>query len=139
MEMAGIDEMTPLRQTWSILAAVCLAAALAVAVPQMGGCAAGTNPLGSVLLAPDTFAKKLAVEYVTVTEIRSTATALLNAGKISGNDGQNTLDATDVARAGLDVARDMAATDLSSAEAKLTAAKTILDSIRAYLLTKGGA
>jgi hypothetical protein len=133
--------MQIVRQTWTILAAVCVAAALAVAVPQMGGCAAGTNGMGSVLLAPDldTFNKRLAVGKIAATTVRQTATALLDAGKLSSADGENVLASTDVARAGLDIAEKLSATDLTSADAKLTAVKTILDSIRAYLLTKGGA
>jgi hypothetical protein len=97
------------------------------------GCAAGTNGMGSVLLAPDTFAERLAVGYSLVAQVRATATALLDAGKISSQDGQNTLDATDVFRAGLDVARGMAATDLTGAEAKLAAIKTGLTALKTYV------
>lgn len=125
--------MTPLRQIWTILASVCVAATLAVAVPQFGGCAAGTNPLGSVLLAPDTFSERLAVGYALVGQVRATATALLDAKRITADDGQNTLEATDVFRAGLDVARGMAATDLSSAEAKLAAIRTGLTALKTYV------
>jgi hypothetical protein len=132
--------MPIVRQIWSILASVCVAAALAVAVPQFGGCAAGTNGMGSVLLPDvDTFNKRLAVGKIAATTVRQTATALLDAGKLSSADGENVLQSTDVARAGLDIAEKLSATDLTSADAKLTAAKTILDSLRAYLLTKGGA
>jgi hypothetical protein len=104
--------------------------AVALALP---GCAAGTNPLGSVLIAPDTFSERLAVGYTLVTQVRATATALLTAGKITADDGQNTLAATDVFRAGLDVARGMAATDLSGAEAKLAAIRTGLTALQTYI------
>ena len=125
--------MTPLRQVWSILAAVCVAAALTVGIPQFAGCAQGTNQIGSVLLAPDTFSERLAVGYSLVAQVRATATALLDAGKISSDDGQTTLAATDALRAGLDVARGMAATDLTGAEAKLAAIRTGLTALKTYV------
>lgn len=131
--------MPIVRQMWSVFAAISVFAALTVGIPQFAGCAAGTNPLGSVLLPDvDTFNKRLAVLKITATTVRRTTTALLNAAKISSDDGDNVLASTDVARAGLDIAEKLSATDLTSADAKLTAAKTILDGLRAYLLTKGG-
>jgi hypothetical protein len=127
--------MNVLRQIWTILASVCLAAALAVAVPQFGGCAAGTNGMGSVLL-PQTFNERIAASYALVTTLRATTTTLLNAGKISGIDGANVLAVTDVARAGIDVARTLSATDLTSADAKLTATNTALIALQQYLATR---
>jgi hypothetical protein len=127
--------MLIVRQVWAILASVCIAAALAVAVPQFGGCAAGTNPLGSVLL-PQTFNERIAAGYVLVTTARATATTLLNAGKLTADDGTNVLQVTDVARDGLNVARTLAATDLTSAEAKLAATNTALVALQQYLATR---
>jgi hypothetical protein len=123
----------------SILPGIVIGLALALPVATLPGCASGTNPIGSVLLIDlDTFNKRLAVGKIAATTVRQTATALLDAGKLSSADGENVLQSTDVARAGLDIAEKLSATDLTSAEAKLTAAKTILDSVRAYLLTRGG-
>lgn len=80
----------------------------------------------------------LAAGYSAVTAVRSTTTALLNANKISSSDGQNVLTQTDNARAGLDIAREMAKTDLTSASGKLTAVRTGLTALQVYLATKGG-
>jgi hypothetical protein len=99
------------------------------------GCAAGTNGMGSVLL-PQTFNERIAASYALVTTLRETATTLLNAGKISGTDGANVLQVTDVARAGIDVARTLSATDLTSADAKLTATNTALVALQQYLATR---
>jgi hypothetical protein len=99
------------------------------------GCASGTNPLGSVLL-PQTFNERVAAGYVLVSTLRTTATTLLNAGKLTADDGMNVLQITDVARDGLNVARTLAATDLTSAEAKLAATNAALVALQQYLATR---
>jgi hypothetical protein len=127
--------MTPIRQVWGILAAVCVAATLTVGIPQFAGCAQGTNGMGSVLL-PQTLNERIAAGYVLVSTLRSTATTLLDAGKLTADDGTNVLQVTDVARDGLNVARTLAATDLTSAEAKLAATNTVLVALQQYLATR---
>jgi len=84
------------------------------------------------------FNERLAVGYSTVTEVRQTATTLLNAKKLTADDGQQILDQTNNARAGLDVARTLAKTDLKGADSKLTAVRAALTALQAYLETKGG-
>jgi hypothetical protein len=127
--------MIAIRKMWSILGALCFAVVLGGAIPQFGGCASGTNPLGSVLL-PQTFNERIATGYVLVTTVRATATTLLNAGKLTADDGANVLQVTDVARDGLNVARALSATDLTSAEAKLAATNTALVALQQYLATR---
>jgi hypothetical protein len=131
--------MPIVRQVWSILASVCLAAALAVAVPQFGGCAAGTNGMGSVLLAPDidTFNKRLGAAYVLNTAVRRASVSLMDAGKISAQDGENTMAANDAAKAGLDLAATMSKIDLAAADGKLNAVSATLMALSAYLTARG--
>jgi hypothetical protein len=129
-------QMPIVRHTWSILAAVCVAATLTVGIPQFAGCAAGTSGMGSVLL-PQTLNERIAAGYVLVTTLRETATTLLNAGKLTADDGANVLQITDVARDGLNVARMLSATDLTSAEAKLAATNTVLVALQQYLTQRG--
>ena len=87
--------------------------------------------------SPTTFNEKLAIAYGTVTQVRTTATTLLKSGKIKADDAQNVLNQTDNARAGLDIARSMSGTDISTANGKLTAVETVLSSLSTYLSTKG--
>jgi len=96
----------------------------------------GCTALG--LPQADTFNERLAVGYATVTTVRTTAVTLLNTKKISAEDGQNVLSTTDGARAGLDLARVLAGTNLPAAESKLTAARSILTAVQAYLASRGG-
>jgi hypothetical protein len=130
--------MLIVRQVWAILASVCIAAALAVAVPQFGGCAAGTNPLGSVLLAPDldTFNKKLGAALTLNTAIRRASVTLMDANKISSQDGENVMAANDAAKAGLDLAATMSKIDLNAADGKLTAVNATLVALEAYLTSR---
>jgi hypothetical protein len=130
--------MLIVRQVWAILASVCIAAALAVAVPQFGGCAAGTNSLGSVLLAPDldTFNKKLGAALTLNTAIRRASVTLMDANKISSQDGENVMAANDAAKAGLDLAATMSKIDLNAADGKLTAVNATLVALEAYLTSR---
>lgn len=86
--------------------------------------------------SPTSFNENLAIGYTSVTTIRQTATSLLNAKKLTAEDGQNVLQQTDNARTGLDIARKLSGTDLSSATNKLTAIRSVLSSLSAYLTTK---
>lgn len=85
----------------------------------------------------DTFNKKLAAGYTTVTGIRNTADALLSAQKITPDDAQNVNDQADNARTGLDLARQMHATNPAAGDARLDAVVTGLAALNAYLATKG--
>ncbi len=88
---------------------------------------------------PDTFNQKLAVAVATNSQVRNTATTLLQAGKIDAKDAQNILAQTDVTREGLNVARGLSGTDLDSATGRLEATQAALKALQAYLLTKQGA
>jgi hypothetical protein len=103
------------------------------------GCASGTNPLGSVLLAPDidTFNKRLGAAYVLNTAVRRASVSLMDAGKISAQDGENTMAANDAAKAGLDLAATMSKIDLNAADGKLTAVNATLVALEAYLTSRG--
>jgi len=90
------------------------------------------------LPTPDTFNERLAAGYVTVTAIRTSATNLLTAKKISPDDAQNVLESTNAARAGLDVTRTIGKTDLNAANARLTAITTALVALQTYLSSRGG-
>ena len=85
-----------------------------------------------------TFDQKLAVGYATVTAIRTSATTLLAAKKITADDAQHVQDQANNARAGLDIARATAVTDPAAANAKLTAVRTALTALNAYLISKQG-
>jgi hypothetical protein len=92
---------------------------------------------GCAELAPDTFNKKLATGYATVQTVNQSASTLLSAGKITKKDAQNVVDTSRAALVGLDAAKDLAATDLASAETKLAATAAILTALQTYLATKG--
>lgn len=86
---------------------------------------------------PETFNQKLATGYATVTTIRQTATTLLQADKITVDDAQKAQDQCDNFRAGLDIARSIAATDPQGADTRLQAAIVGLNALNAYLAFKG--
>lgn len=85
----------------------------------------------------DTLNERIAVALATNTAVRASATQLLTDGKISAEDGANVLASTDAARAGIELARSLGATDLTAANAKLTAATTVLTALQTYLATRG--
>jgi hypothetical protein len=116
--------MKALRSTYWVFCT--LALALVVGCAQMG------------VASPNTFNEKLAVAVAANTEVRSTAAVLLQAGKISAEDAKNVLAQTDVARQGLDVARSMAGTDLSTATSRLEATTAALKALQTYLTLKQG-
>lgn len=109
--------------------ALILAAVLAFVLPA---CAQLGVP------TPDTFNEKLAVAYTTVTTARQSATTLLQAKKITPDDAQHVLDQTNNARAGLDVARQLSKQDLKAADGKLTAIRSALEALQAYLASRQG-
>ena len=95
---------------------------------------AGCSTLG--IPTADTFNARLAVAYSSVTAVRLSAKTLLDSERITKEDGQNVLDQTNHARAGLDIARKLAAADLKSADAKLAAIRTTLEALKGYLDTR---
>lgn len=88
------------------------------------------------LPTPDTLNEKIAAAQGSVTQVRTSATQLLQAGKISSSDATNVLTTTDAASEGIRVARTLSAQDPNAAQAKLVATMTVLSAIQAYLATK---
>lgn len=86
---------------------------------------------------PSTFNEKAAAAITTVTSVRNTAGNLLISRKISADDAQNVQDQADNARAGIEIAIQIHATDPGTAENRLTAVLTGLNAISEYLVTKG--
>jgi hypothetical protein len=94
----------------------------------------GCETLG--LAPPTTFNEKAAVVLGTITTVRQTATTLLNDKKITADDGQHVLTATDSARTGLDIARSLNKSNPQAATAKLDAVRAGLVAIQSYLSTR---
>lgn len=88
------------------------------------------------LATPETFAQKLAVGYATVTEARTVGTKLLVAKKISVADAENIQEQADVARKGLDVAREISKTSPTAADSKLSSVTAGLRALQTYLASK---
>lgn len=84
-----------------------------------------------------TFNENLVVGVASVTAVRTTATTLLQAGKISPDDAQNVQDQANNARSGLDLARAIARTNPQGAADKLSAVSAVLQTLQGYLATKG--
>jgi hypothetical protein len=87
--------------------------------------------------APKTFNERLAAGYTTVTGVRNTAATLLTSNKLSADDAQNVQSQADNARTGLDLARQIHATNPPAADARLDAVVTGLTALQAYLNTRG--
>lgn len=107
-------------------------AAIALLFVALSACAA----LG--VQSPQTFNEKAAVAISSVTVVRQTATALLQAHKISAPDAQNIQGQADNARAGIEVAIAINATDPGAAENRIGAILVGLNAITAYLTAKQG-
>lgn len=107
-----------------IVSVLCLSLLLAVGCQQLG------------LPTPETFNERWAAAIGTVTQARTTATNLLAAKKISSADAQNVQDQADMARKGLDIARDLSKTDMSAANARLVMASTVLQALQTYLSSR---
>lgn len=95
---------------------------------------AGCAQLG--IPAPDSFNDRLALAYVTVAEVRSTTATLLTAKKISAEEAERVQESANVARQGLDVARVISKTDMTAAEGRVTAIRTTLQALTAYLASR---
>lgn len=85
---------------------------------------------------PQTTNERIAAAQASVTQVRQSATQLLEAKRISSADAANVLKQTDAAREGVDVARAIAATDPSGASSKLQAATAILTALQSYLASR---
>lgn len=86
--------------------------------------------------APQTMNEKIAAAQAAITQVRVSATQLLNGGKISAADGENVLTTTDAAAKGVEVARTISAQDPTAAQAKLTAIVTGLSALQLYLASR---
>ncbi len=104
---------------------VIFAMSLLVACAQLG------------LPTPQTMNEKIATAQGSVTQVRTSATQLLVAKKITSADATNVLKSTDAAAEGVAVARSISTTDPTGANSKLTAAVTILTALQTYLASKG--
>lgn len=82
---------------------------------------------------PETFRERAAVALTTVTTVRQTALTLLQAQKITPDDATSVQGGADQARAGIEVARQIEATNPQAAENRLSAAITGLTALQAYL------
>ena len=104
--------------------------AKAVAVLIIGACSYIGQP------TPETFNERAAAAYTSVTAVRQTALTLLQTRVITPADAQNVQEGADNVRAGIDVARNIAATDPGQAENRLTAAIAALNALNAYLASQ---
>jgi hypothetical protein len=91
------------------------------------GCAALGLPVAQ------TFNEKVAAAYTTVSTVRGTAAGLVSAGKISPDDAQNVQNQCDHARAAIEIARQLHATNPSGGDTKLASATLILNALNDYL------
>ena len=96
--------------------------------------ALGCTALG--LPQPETLSEKIAAAQGSVTQVRVTATDLLNAKTISVADAENALRVTDAASDGIVIARTLAAQDPTAAQARQTMVVTILSGVQLYLASK---
>lgn len=103
-----------------------LALALLTACAQLG------------VTSPQTFQDRLVIGYSTITEVTTAANTLLLADSLRASDGQNIANQASVLKAGLDVAREIAKTDPTQAENRLTAIRTALVGLQTYLASREG-
>lgn len=112
-----------MKRLYSLMAT--LSAALLIGCAQLGA------------TGPKTFNDQLAAATTTSTFVLKSTTVLASAGKISKADAENVLQQSDLAMAGVKLARQIQATDPAAAETKLGAALKILTALDAYLTTRG--
>jgi hypothetical protein len=105
-----------------------------LAVMALSICAA----CASVGVPPaDTFNKKLAAGYVTVSAVADAATSAVNSGAITKADAAGVLAAVKAVEQGLDTAASIHATDAAAGDTKLQTAIQALTALQAYLASKG--
>lgn len=95
------------------------------------------SSVGSVVTGTS-FEDKVVVAYSTVTQVRETAGVLLDQKKISSADAQHVQDSANIARKGIDTAREIHKLDPTGATAKLDSIRIGLTAISTYLATKKG-
>lgn len=88
------------------------------------------------LPTPQTMNERIAAAQGSVTELRRSATTLVQTGKISSSDATNVLKTTDAAAEGIAVARSISVTDPNAAQAKLQATVAVLTTLQAYLAAR---
>jgi len=103
---------------------------LAVLFALLAGCASLGIPQA------ETFAQKLSAGYSSVTAVNKAVVTLLQQKKISPDDAENIIKQSDNALAGLDITRTIGKTDLKAADARLTAIRTVLTALSAYLASR---
>jgi hypothetical protein len=86
---------------------------------------------------PQSFDGRLSAAYTLNTAIRDASTNSLASGAISSTDAEDWQKRNREFRARLDQLKTVAGTDLSTAEARLTALETALQALRSELLKKG--
>jgi hypothetical protein len=96
---------------------------------------AGCPSMG--LIKPESFQERLAAAYTLNTAIRDAAANSLSAGAISSAEGEKWLENTRDFRLRLDQLKAVGGTDLSTAEARLAALETALQTLRSELIAKG--
>lgn len=90
-----------------------------------------------VACAAQGFNERLAGGYSTVSFARDAAGTLLDAGKVTPAEAENVQRSADDLRGGLDIARELSAHDLDTAEAKLSATLVAIAELKAFLLKRG--
>jgi SOS response regulatory protein OraA/RecX len=91
------------------------------------------------LVQPQTFTEQLAYSYSQNAAIRKSAADALNAKTISKSDAQQVLTTTDTVRAALDEAKALSGKggDTSTALGKLQLAQGLLQTVQAFLASRG--
>lgn len=113
---------------------IALAATAAVAVPAVT-LVSGCQSLG---LAPaQSFDQKLAYAYGVYTGVQQATASAVSAGTLKPADASQVLNVCDQARALLDSARSIEATDPNGAANKLVLATTVLTQVQTYLQSRG--
>lgn len=88
------------------------------------------------LNAPKSFNAGLQDGYTTITAIAQTATTLKAAGKISDDDVTNIVTVLENMKSGLDIARQIHATDPQAGTDRLSAVIVSLTALQTYLATR---
>lgn len=96
-----------------------------------------TVTLALIACAASGFNERLAGGYSTVAYTRDAAGLLLDAGKVTPAEAQALQGQADALRGGLDIAREVATYDLSTAEGKLAATLAAIAELRAELVSRG--
>lgn len=87
---------------------------------------------------PQGFNERVAAGLASVTAVRETALALLNAGQITAVDARNVQEQADSAREAIDIARTLKGVDFKRAEQRLEATSRILAALQTYLNSRRG-